>query len=76
MRTQPFFEQGHDAGAGDRGVDKEIGGSADAHNQWYGHVDLYGFPVPLDLPDYGRPTRSSAGRQLWPSIRSISAFGA
>src|ERR1700722_2702581 len=76
MRTQPFFEQVHDAGAGDRGIDKEVGCSADAHQQRPGHVHLYGFTVALELPSHRRPAREPAlqtamakqiARVLWPA---------
>src|SRR6202043_4244003 len=49
VRVQPVLEQGHDAGARDRGVDEEIGGAADADRQRARHVDLDDFTVALEL---------------------------
>jgi hypothetical protein len=60
VRAQPVLEQGHDAGARDRGVDEEIGGAADAHCQRPRHVDLDDFTVALELPAHHRPARKPA----------------
>ena len=59
MRPQPVLEQGEDADSGDRRLDREVGGAADAYGQRPARIDAQDLSVPLELP-FRRPAAREA----------------